>query len=40
MVLILELLIKYIRAFEASKGTGIKEKYEKEKKVLSRTVGR
>ena len=36
----LELLIKYIRAFEASKGTGIKEIYEKEKKVLSRTVGR
>ena len=36
----LELSIKYIRAFEASKGTGVKEIYEKEKQVLSRTVGR
>ena len=36
----LELLVKYIRMFEQSKGDGVKEIYEKEKKVLSRTVGR
>ena len=36
----LELLVKYIRMFEGSKGNGIKKVYDLEKKVLSRTVGR
>tara|TARA_B110000879_G_scaffold191288_1_gene256322 strand:- start:1295 stop:2155 length:861 start_codon:yes stop_codon:yes gene_type:complete len=36
----LELLVKYIRMFEESKGDGIKKVYDQEKKVLSRTTGR
>ena len=36
----LELLVKYIRMYEDSKGDGVKKVYESEKKVLSRTVGR
>ena len=36
----LELLVKYIRMFEASKGDGVKKVHDLEKKVLSRTVGR
>jgi len=36
----LELLVKYIRMFEASEGNGIKKVHDLEKQVLSRTVGR
>jgi N-acetylneuraminate synthase len=36
----LELLVKYIRMYEESKGDGVKKVYDAEKKVLSRTTGR